>query len=80
VVNRASLYKQVTPTGFLALKALPVVWRHELRAMRINQFLATIFPEDLGNDKRFSAVEDRQEPAETVSNGFSTQTISRRLE
>jgi len=48
--------------------------------MRINQFLATIFPEDLGNDKRFSAVEDRQAPAETVSNGFSTQTISRRLE
>jgi hypothetical protein len=45
-------YKQVTPNGvFGPWRTLAVVRRHEIRAVYINQFLSTIFPEDLGNDK-----------------------------
>jgi len=37
-------------------RTLAVVRTHEIRAVCINQFLSTIFPEDLGNDKGFSPV------------------------
>jgi hypothetical protein len=45
-------YKQVTPSGvFGPWRTLAVVRQHEIQAVCINQFLSTISPEHVGNDK-----------------------------
>jgi hypothetical protein len=47
--------KQVTPNGVCCpWRTLAVLPRHQIQAVCINQFLSTIFPEHVGNDKGFS--------------------------